>query len=106
MVNATIAISWVQSESFEYEVFEYRMKNEYNVEVVLESMGERIPRWLKQEQVDERLFDERSLLAQDREGDYLALFKNDFALRWFTDKNPKVDLIDLFEVNQYDQASN
>ncbi|SNZ05239.1 bacterial peptide chain release factor 3 (bRF-3) [Terribacillus aidingensis] len=90
----------------QYEVFEYRMKNEYNVEVVLESMGERIPRWLKAEQVDERLFDERSLLAQDREGEYLALFKNDFALRWFTDKNPKVDLIDLFEVNQYDQTAN
>ncbi len=87
----------------QYEVFQYRMKNEYNVEVVLEDIGDRIPRWLKEEQVDKRLFDERSLLVKDREDNYLALFKNDFSLRWFTDKNPDIELIDLFEVNQYSQ---
>ncbi|MDC3416146.1 peptide chain release factor 3 [Aquibacillus salsiterrae] len=88
----------------QYEVFEYRMKNEYNVEILLESIGERIPRWLKTDQVDESLFDDRNLLVKDREGNYLCLFKNDFALRWFEDKHPKIELIDLFEVNQYDQS--
>jgi peptide chain release factor 3 len=79
------------------------MKNEYNVEVELQSLGERIPRWLNQDQVDESLFDERNMLVQDREGNPLVLFKNDFSLRWFKDKNPDIELIDLFEVNQYDQ---
>ncbi|QTN00366.1 peptide chain release factor 3 [Sediminibacillus dalangtanensis] len=88
----------------QYEVFEYRMKNEYNVEVMLESIGERIPRWLKEEQVDRSMFDERNLLVKDREGEYLALFKNDFSLRWFQDKHQDIELIDLFEVNQYDQS--
>ncbi|SDK04560.1 peptide chain release factor 3 [Sediminibacillus albus] len=88
----------------QYEVFEYRMKNEYNVEVMLESIGERIPRWLKTEQVDRTMFDERNLLVKDREGEYLALFKNDFSLRWFKDKHPDIELVDLFEVNQYDQS--
>ncbi|UOQ45836.1 peptide chain release factor 3 [Halobacillus salinarum] len=88
----------------QYEVFDYRMKNEYNVEIELTSIGERIPRWLKPEQVDESLFDERNMLVQDREGNPLVLFKNDFSLRWFIDKNPDIELIDLFEVNQYDQA--
>ncbi|WP_226036036.1 peptide chain release factor 3 [Aquibacillus saliphilus] len=88
----------------QYEVFEYRMKHEYNVEVMLESIGERIPRWLKAEQVDTSLFDERNMLVKDREGDFLVLFKNDFALRWFQDKHPKIELIDLFEVNKYDQS--
>jgi peptide chain release factor 3 len=88
----------------QYEVFQHRMKNEYNVEVMLESVGERIPRWLKKEQVDTKLFDERNLLVKDREEEFLVLFKNDFALRWFIDKHPDVELIDLFEVNQYDQA--
>ncbi|QHE53567.1 peptide chain release factor 3 [Pontibacillus sp. HMF3514] len=87
----------------QYEVFQYRMKNEYNVEVMLEDIGDRIPRWLKEEQVDKKLFDERSLLVKDREDNYLALFKNDFSLRWFMDKNPDIELIDLFEVNQYSQ---
>ncbi|MBM7541538.1 peptide chain release factor 3 [Amphibacillus cookii] len=88
----------------QYQVFEHRMKHEYNVEVNLESIGERIPRWLEQEQVDTSLFDERNLLVKDREGAFLILFKNDFALRWFTDKHKDIKLIDLFEVNQYDQS--
>lgn len=87
----------------QYEVFEYRMKNEYNVGVRFEDIGERIPRWLKSDQVDRSKFDDRSLLVKDREENYLALFKNDFSLRWFQDKNPDIDLIDLFEVNQYSQ---
>ncbi|UOQ48271.1 peptide chain release factor 3 [Gracilibacillus caseinilyticus] len=89
----------------QYEVFQHRMKNEYNVEVMLESIGDRIPRWLKKDQVDPKLFDERNLLVKDREEDFLVLFKNDFALRWFVDKHPEIELIDLFEVNQYDQTS-
>ncbi|MBA2175597.1 peptide chain release factor 3 [Halobacillus locisalis] len=88
----------------QYEVFEYRMKNEYNVEVELTSIGERIPRWLKEDQVDESLFDERNMLVEDREGNPLVLFKNDFSLRWFEDKNPDVELTDLFEVNEYNQT--
>lgn len=89
----------------QYEVFEYRMRNEYNVEVELTSMGERLPRWLREDQVDESLFDERNMLVQDREGNPLVLFKNDFSLRWFKDKNPDIELTDLFEVNQYNQTS-
>ncbi|SET68211.1 bacterial peptide chain release factor 3 (bRF-3) [Oceanobacillus limi] len=85
----------------QYEVFQYRMKNEYNVDVVFETIGERIPRWLKQEQVNESLFDERNMLVRDREGNFLVLFKNEFSLNWFKDKNPNIDLIDLFEINTY-----
>ncbi|MCZ0704121.1 peptide chain release factor 3 [Natronobacillus azotifigens] len=88
----------------QYQVFEHRMKHEYNVDVMLESIGERIPRWLELEQVDTTLFDERNLLVKDREGGFLVLFKNDFALRWFEDKHKDIKLIDLFEVNKYDQS--
>ncbi|MBU5593970.1 peptide chain release factor 3 [Amphibacillus sp. MSJ-3] len=88
----------------QYQVFEHRMKHEYNVEVSLESIGERIPRWLDQEKVDLSLFDERNMLVKDREGNFLVLFKNDFALNWFKDKHKEIQLIDLFEVNQYSQS--
>lgn len=87
----------------QYEVFKYRMKNEYNVEVLLESIGEKVPRWLKTDQVDESLFDEQNLLVRDREGNYIVLFRNQFALQWFKDKNTDIELIDLLEVNKYDQ---
>ncbi len=87
----------------QFEVFQARMKEEYHVDVLFESIGERIPRWLKKEQVDDSLFDERNMLVRDREDNNLVLFKNDFSLRWFQDKHPKIELIDLFDVNQYNQ---
>ncbi|MDY0395146.1 peptide chain release factor 3 [Virgibacillus halophilus] len=88
----------------QYEVFQYRMQNEYHVDVMFETIGERIPRWLNPEQkVDPSLFDERNMLVTDREEQPLVLFKNDFSLNWFKDKNPTIELIDLFEVNQYNQ---
>lgn len=90
----------------QYQVFEHRMKHEYNVDVMFESIGERIPRWLKDEKVDTTLFDERNLLVKDREGKFLVLFKNQFALNWFKDKHEKIELIDLIEVNTYDQGYN
>ncbi|MBC5637395.1 peptide chain release factor 3 [Ornithinibacillus sp. BX22] len=88
----------------QYEVFKYRMENEYNVEVMFESIGERIPRWLKAEQVKESLFDDRNLLVRDRNDNYLVLFRNEFALNWFKDNHKDIELIDLFEVNSYGQV--
>lgn len=79
----------------QYDVFKYRMQNEYNAEVLFESIGERIPRWLKEDQVDESLFDSGNLLVKDRYGKPLVLFRNEFSLNWFKDKNPKIELIDL-----------
>lgn len=88
----------------QYEVFDYRMKNEYNVDIELTSIGERIPRWIPEEQVDQSMFDDRNMLVLDREQKPLVLFKNDFSLRWFQDKYKDIELIDLFEVNKYDQS--
>lgn len=85
----------------QFDVFEYRMKAEYNVDVLFQTLGDRIPRWLKDENVDLKLFDSRNLLARDRQGQLVVLFENDFALRWFKDKHKDVELIDLFEANNY-----
>ncbi|TFJ94375.1 peptide chain release factor 3 [Lentibacillus salicampi] len=89
----------------QYEVFQYRMRNEYNVEVMLEPIGERVPRWLKSDQVDPSLYDERNMLVRDLSDNYVVLFKNDFSLNWFKDNHPDIELIDLFDVNQYDQTT-
>lgn len=85
----------------QYEVFKYRMQNEYHAEVTFELIGERIPRWLRDDQVDESLFDNGNLLVRDHDDNHLVLFRNEFALNWFKDKNPDIELIDLFEVNEY-----
>ena len=76
----------------QFEVFEHRMKNEYNVEVVMEGQGSKIARWVENEEVDDKLSSSRSLLVKDRYDHKVFLFENDFALRWFQEKNPDVKL--------------
>jgi peptide chain release factor 3 len=76
----------------QFEVFEARMRNEYNVEVLMERQGSKIARWIEGDQVNENLSSSRSLLVTDRFEKKAFLFENDFALRWFQEKNPEVKL--------------
>ncbi|WP_066317675.1 peptide chain release factor 3 [Bacillus sp. FJAT-29814] len=76
----------------QFEVFEHRMKNEYNSEVLMERLGSKIARWVEDDKVDENLSSSRSLLVKDRYDHFVFLFENEFALRWFQDKNPQVKL--------------
>ena len=76
----------------QFEVFEHRMKNEYHVDVNMEHIGSKVVRWIEGDTVDERLNSSRSMLVKDRYDRNVFLFENDFALRWFQDKNPDVKL--------------
>ncbi|MDH6363629.1 peptide chain release factor 3 [Enterococcus sp. PF1-24] len=79
----------------QFEVFQYRMLNEYNAEVVMTPMGSKIARWIKPEDLDEKMSSSRNILAKDRFDQPLFLFENQFAMRWFADKYPDVELKSL-----------
>ena len=79
----------------QFEVFEHRMNNEYNSEVVMKPMGNRIARWINTDHLSEDMSTSRSLLAKDRYGEPVILFESDFAHRWFTDRYPDVELYGL-----------
>ena len=79
----------------QFEVFQYRMSNEYNAEVVMTPMGSKIARWINPEDLDERMSSSRNILARDRFDQPLFLFENQFAERWFADKYPDVELKSL-----------
>ncbi|VEF48607.1 peptide chain release factor 3 [Bacillus freudenreichii] len=83
----------------QFEVFVHRMKNEYNSDVIMEPMGSKIARWIENNQIDESLSSQRSLLVKDRFDNPVFLFENEFALRWFTDKNPSIQLRDPMEID-------
>ncbi|RXI77031.1 peptide chain release factor 3 [Levilactobacillus suantsaii] len=76
----------------QFEVFQFRMKNEYNSDVIMEPMGKKTARWINPDQLDERMSSSRNLLVKDRQGEPLFLFENQFAERWFKDKYPDVEL--------------
>ncbi|MGG3925262.1 peptide chain release factor 3 [Metabacillus fastidiosus] len=85
----------------QFEVFEYRMKAEYNVDIEFMSLGERIPRWIKNEKFDKRFFDSRSMLVRDRYDQYAVLFENEFTYRYFLENQKDIELVDLLEENDY-----
>ncbi|WP_409275321.1 peptide chain release factor 3 [Neobacillus sp. SCS-31] len=84
----------------QFEVFEHRMKNEYNSDVIMERLGTKVARWVEGETVNENLSNSRSLLVKDRFGKYVFLFENEFALRWFQDKNPEVKLYNPMDMHE------
>lgn len=79
----------------QFEVFEQRMNNEYNSEVVMSPLGNRIARWIDPEQLQDDMSTSRSLLAKDRDDQPVILFESEFAIRWFTGKYPDVELYSL-----------
>lgn len=79
----------------QFEVFQHRMRNEYNSEVVMTSIGSRIARWVDKDQLDENMGSSRNMLVRDRFDNPLFLFENEFAMRWFSDKYPDVTLTSL-----------
>ncbi|MHC5251347.1 peptide chain release factor 3 [Listeria kieliensis] len=79
----------------QFEVFEHRMRNEYNSEIIMEPIGKKIARWIREEDVDEKLSTARSMLVKDRFDQPLFLFENEFAINWFKDKNPDIELTAL-----------
>lgn len=79
----------------QFEVFEYRLKNEYNSEVEMTSMGSKIARWIDEEDLDVNMSSSRNLLCKDRFDHPVFLFENQFAMRWFEDKYPDIHLTAL-----------
>ncbi|MHA8138131.1 peptide chain release factor 3 [Lactobacillaceae bacterium Scapto_B20] len=77
----------------QFEVFQFRMQNEYNSEVIMEPMGHRTARWIEPDQLDEKMSSSRNILVKDTHEQPLFLFENDFAERWFHDKYPDVKLM-------------
>ncbi len=76
----------------QFEVFQFRMQNEYNSEVEMESLGNKIARWIDPDQLDESMASSRNLLVKDRQDKPLFLFENQFAENWFKQKYPDVTL--------------
>ena len=77
----------------QFEVFKFRMQNEYNSEVVMEPMGTKTARWIDPEQLDEKMSSSRNILVKDIHDQPLFLFENQFAENWFKQKYPDVKLM-------------
>ena len=79
----------------QFEVLQYRMESEYSAECRLEPTRWKLARWWKKEgapaDFHPEVFADASL-AEDHEGRPMVLFSDEWPMRYFTQKNPGVEL--------------
>ncbi|MBO7519698.1 MAG: peptide chain release factor 3, partial [Clostridia bacterium] len=70
-------------------VLEYRLKNEYGVEVIRSNMPYQFIRWIKGENVDVKNLNITSdtKWVQDFKGNDLLVFTSEWNINWALDKN-------------------
>lgn len=69
----------------QFEVFQYRLKNEYGADVLLQRLPYHLARWVK-----EPVTSLGGMLVKDEDENSVVLFENEFSLKWAKKKNPAV----------------
>ncbi|NHN34565.1 peptide chain release factor 3 [Paenibacillus agricola] len=78
----------------QFEVFEYRMKAEYGVEVQLQRMNFQFARWIIDKDVDSAKFRINSQLVKDKNNNFVVLFESEYAMRSAMDKSPNAQFLE------------
>ncbi|TDF91877.1 peptide chain release factor 3 [Paenibacillus piri] len=80
----------------QFEVFEYRMKGEYGVDVQLQRMNFQFARWLVDDKnnIDPGKFRINSQLVKDKKDNYVVLFESEYAMRSAMEKNPTAKFLE------------
>lgn len=76
------------------EVFEYRMKNEYNVDLFKEGLHYSYIRWIDNKDIDPKTLKLSSdtKLVKDFRDNYLLLFTSEWNIRWALERNEGLEL--------------
>ena len=89
----------------QFEVFEYRLKNEYNAAIRMDRLDMSVVRWLEEgTDLDhiKDVIDSRQMLVFDHFGRPILLFANQFTLNYFMEKHEDIGLIEALDVvNKY-----
>ena len=88
--------------SLQFDVFQYRMENEYNVEVHMQTLPYSFIRWIDNEGLDETALRKLNLTSdtkkvQDLKGRYLLLFSNQWSINWALERNEGLLLSEFSE---------
>ncbi len=83
--------------TLQFDVFKYRMENEYNVEIRMENLPYQYIRWIENEEIDLKSLNLTSdtRKVQDMKGRYLLLFANEWSIHWAEDHNPTLELAEF-----------
>jgi len=81
----------------QFEVLEYRLKNEYGVDLRIQQLPHRHARWIMSNDIDPRnlTLTSSTMIANDDDERYVLLFENEWSIRWAEEKNPSLKLQDI-----------
>jgi peptide chain release factor 3 len=88
--------------ALQFEVFEYRLKNEYNSEIRMEPLSFNVARWVKTDnpQSLKDFENSRCTLVFDHYERPVLLFANQYTLDNFVERNPDINLIEALNVQE------
>ena len=83
--------------TLQFEVLEYRLKNEYGVDTILQMQPYEVARWLafkdgREVTPAELRGADRGMFVYDRRQNPVLLVNNEWALGWIVDNNPDLEL--------------
>ena len=85
--------------TLQFDVLEYRLKNEYNVDLYMEGLPYEYLRWIVREEEDAEPLKEEDLilgsdtkLVEDYKGNQLLLFGSQWAIDWTAERNKNLTL--------------
>ena len=78
----------------QFEVLEYRLKNEYNVDIRRNNLSYQYIRWIKNKDIDVKKLNLTSdtKWVQDMKNNNLLIFTSEWNIRWAIEKNPDLEL--------------
>ncbi len=82
----------------QFEVFQYRLKQEYGVDVSLHRLPYKLARWIKEPDPNFAT-KSREFVVTDKNGDQVILFENEFSLNWFKERYSSLTLYRLEDLN-------
>ena len=80
----------------QFEVLEHRLKNEYNVEIIKQPLPYQYIRWVKEGcDLSSLNLSSDTKKVQDLKGQHLLLFTNEWGVRWASEKNSGLELLEF-----------
>ena len=76
----------------QFEVFQFRLEDEYGAPCRLETMGYECSRWIRQE--DRKKFSSYDLIVEDEKRNPVVLFKSEYRMKSFQQEKPEVELLE------------
>lgn len=85
--------------TLQFEVLEYRLKNEYNVDIIMNTLPYQFIRWIGNDDIDSKKLDLASdtKRIQDLKDNNLLLFTSEWSINWALEHNKGLILEDFSE---------